>query len=329
MKEMRKTPNVIFMKVTECCNLKCVQCDYHKNKEVNDPNYITIEDKINLINQIKQWDNNIRISFTGGEPFVRKDILFKLAEECKRLGIKSSVTTNGTLIKDEDLNKILDLKFDFILISIDSNKEEIHNNIRGDKNAFKATTTFARDIIALRNNIKSNTKIYVSTLLGKHNLNDIENVVRFFNEIGFDGIFFQAIQPNFSSEFANDWIDNSPLFPTYEEAENGINKILDLKVKYDVISQTKEQFDDMLIYFKNPLKLPFKKCEAMNSTMIINDNGETQFCFDLERVDKRKSCGNVKKMSLSEIWNTNIELRQKMAECQFGCGIMNCHYKEE
>jgi len=84
----------------------------------------------------------------------------------------------------------------------------------------------------------------------------------------------------------------------------------------------------MLVYFKNPFKLPFKKCEAMNSTIIINNNGDTQFCFDMERVGL-KSCGNIKDYTLKEIWNNNLEIRKKMGNCQYGCGIMNCHYKEE
>lgn len=188
MIEMKKNPNVVFIKVTECCNLKCVQCDYHKNKDIDET---TLNDKINIIHQIKEWNKDIRVSFTGGEPFVRKDILYKLAEECKKLGITSSVTTNGTLIKDEEIKQILDLNFDFILISIDSNIKETHNNIRGNNKAFECATTFSRNIIKMRNEIKSNTQICVSTLLGKHNLNDIENVIKFFEEIGFDGVFFK------------------------------------------------------------------------------------------------------------------------------------------
>lgn len=278
MPKMKESPNIVFMKVTECCNLKCIQCDYHKNKENIEGN-ITLEDKINIIHQIKNWNNNIRVSLTGGEPFVRKDVFYRLAEECKKLGVKASVTTNGTLIKNEELKKILDLDLDFILISIDSNAPEIHNNIRGVKNAFETTTTFAKDIINLRNETNCSTKIYASTLLGKHNINNIEEVVKFFKGIGFDGIFFQAIQPNFSSEFDNNWIDNSPLYPSCEEAEKGINKLLELKDKYDIISQTREQFNDMIVYFKNPIKLPFTKCEAMNSTMIINDNRRCTILF--------------------------------------------------
>lgn len=56
--------------------------------------------------------------------------------------------------------------------------------------------------------------------------------------------------------------------------------------------------------------------------------GDVQFCFDMERVGK-KVAGNVKNNTLKEIWNDNLELRKKMQKCNFGCGIMNCHYKEE
>lgn len=321
-------PNVIFIRTTESCNLKCVQCDYHKNTNIFKEGNLTLDEKIKLLNEIKKWNKDIRISLTGGEPFVRRDIFYALAEECKKIGLKASVTTNGTLIKEDELEKILDLDLEFILISIDSSEEDVHNNIRGDKNAFKLTTEFSRNIIKLRNQKKSNTKIYVSSLLGKNNLSKIPETVEFFKEIGFDGIFFQAIQPNFSCEYQENWIEGSPLYPTYNEAKRGIEEILQLKDKYDIISQTKEQFMDMLTYFKNPFNLPFKKCEAMNSLLIINEDGETQFCFDMDRLGK-KTCGNVRKNTLQEIWNNNIEIRTKMSQCDYGCGLMNCHYKED
>lgn len=328
MLEMKEYPNVVFIRTTECCNLKCIQCDYHKNKLNDNKNNITLDDKIRILKEIKDWNKDIRISLTGGEPFVRKDIFYVLAKECKKIGLKASLTTNGTLISNDEIKSILDLELDFILISIDSNNEEIHNNIRGDKKAFSLTTNFARNIIKMRNTENSNTKIFVSTLLGKHNLNNIREVVKFFKEIGFDGIYFQAIQPNFSSEFKENWMDESPLFPTYEEAKKGIDEILKIKNKDNIISQAREQFEDMLTYFKNPLELPFEKCEANNSTIIINDNGETQFCFDMSRLGL-KTCGNVKEKTLREIWDSNKEIRKKMSKCRYGCGMMNCHYKED
>lgn len=104
--------------------------------------------------------------------------------------------------------------------------------------------------------------------------------------------------------------------------------ILKLKEEHNIIIQTNEQFEDILVYFKNPFKLPFKKCEAMNTTIIINNNGETQFCFDMERLGL-KSCGNIKDFSLKEIWDNNLEIRNIMGNSLFGCGIMNCHYKNE
>lgn len=328
MIKLTANPSTVFLRTTETCNLKCIQCDYHKNNSISRNNALTLEEKLNLIHDIKKWNKDIRISLTGGEPFVRKDIFYKLAEECKKVGLRASVTTNGTLIEKEELKRILDLDLEFILISIDSNDEKIHNNIRGNKDAFQLTTKFAKDIIELRNNINNKTQIYVSSLLGKNNLNNIKGIIEFFEKIGFDGIFFQAIQPNFSSEYKDNWKEESSLYPTYEEAEKGIREILKLKSAHKIITQTEEQFIDMLTYFKNPFELPFKKCEAMNTLFIINEDGETQFCFDMARLGV-KSCGNVRTETLKEIWDKNKELREKMSRCTYGCGIMNCHYKEE
>lgn len=325
---LSKNPSVIFLKTTDCCNLKCIQCDYHKNKLNENENNLSLEEKKQLLNEIKEWNSDIRISLTGGEPFVQKKVFWELAEKCKELNLRASVTTNGTLIREDEYSKILDLNLEFILISIDSDLPEIHNKIRGDKTAYDKVVKFSKDIIELRNKSKNKTAVCASVLLGKQSLSRIENIVKFLDTLGFDEIFFQAIQPNFSSSYKENWTEDNCLYPTLEEAKKGIEKIIELKKKYKIIKQTEEQFKDMLTYFKNPFELPFAKCEAMNNLLIINEDGSVQFCFDMERLGK-KSCGNVREKSLKEIWENNIEIREKMSKCKYGCGIMNCHYKEE
>lgn len=121
---LSKNPSVIFKKTTDCCNLKCIQCDYHKNKLNENENNLSLEEKKQLLNEIKEWNSDIRISLTGGEPFVQKKVFWELAEKCKELNLRASVTTNGTLIREDEYSKILDLNLEFILISIDSDYQK-------------------------------------------------------------------------------------------------------------------------------------------------------------------------------------------------------------
>ncbi|WP_069997870.1 radical SAM protein [Cellulosilyticum sp. I15G10I2] len=330
MQDINNSPKVIFMFVTTECNLKCIQCDYHKPSLTNKKR-LTPKQKIDIINQVKEWDTSIRFSFTGGEPFVRKETVYALLYECSQNGIQSTLTTNGTLVTDDDIEKILKTGLNSMVISLDSHDPEIHNKIRGTEEAFNKTVDFAKKLISRKKTVTSNLLVYVSTILGNHNLENIQETIEFFEELGFDGIVFEAIQPNYSintTEYKIDWSEGNELYPKEHQYINGINKLVELKHLGKKILQTEEQLNDIIHYFKNPNFIADKKCQAMNTTIIIDDFGEVSFCFGMERLGY-KSLGNVKKQKLRDIWKESFPIRLSAQHCNFGCGIKNSHYKQD
>lgn len=58
MIKLTANPSMVFLRTTETCNLKCIQCDYHKNNSISRNNALTLEEKLNLIHDIK---NGIKI----------------------------------------------------------------------------------------------------------------------------------------------------------------------------------------------------------------------------------------------------------------------------
>jgi MoaA/NifB/PqqE/SkfB family radical SAM enzyme len=71
------------------------------------------------------------IFFTGGEPFILKDIYDMLAYSSARL--KTSVLTNAMLIKGGRLDKLCEIKNEnlFIQVSLDGGRPEHHDAYRG------------------------------------------------------------------------------------------------------------------------------------------------------------------------------------------------------
>jgi len=65
----------------------------------------------------------VTLTFSGGEPFIRKD-LFELASYARTQGLITMVVTNLSLFKESHIEKIAE-SFDFFGISIDSTKSEI------------------------------------------------------------------------------------------------------------------------------------------------------------------------------------------------------------
>jgi radical SAM protein with 4Fe4S-binding SPASM domain len=77
--------------------------------------------------------------FSGGEPLLRPD-LFELMAEAKRLGLRTVISTNGTLIDADTAGKLAEANVSYVGISIDG-PEEFHNRFRQTSGCFKATMT--------------------------------------------------------------------------------------------------------------------------------------------------------------------------------------------
>lgn len=142
--------------ITERCNLDCKHC--YKNQKLIDQE-LSIDQELNIldkfITQVDDWGldrRNTRISFTGGEPFV-KDGFFKLLEKCNRNRDKFQygILTNGTFIDEKNIRKIKELGVSYMQISIEGMKKE-NDKIRGEgifDNALKSAKLIKRHGISV------------------------------------------------------------------------------------------------------------------------------------------------------------------------------------
>jgi len=131
----------INLAVTDMCNMKCKVC-YIWKKPKND---LSLNDFRAIFRKFKglNW-----ISFTGGEPFLRDDLvdIIDIAmKECSNLHT-ISIPTNGFFTKKimKDVKRVLksDIPSLYVSISLDG-LENVHDSVRGVKGSFKkAVNTF-------------------------------------------------------------------------------------------------------------------------------------------------------------------------------------------
>ncbi|PIB29992.1 cyclic pyranopterin phosphate synthase MoaA [Maribacter sp. 4U21] len=115
-----RTINYLRLAVTDRCNLRCNYCmpsegiNFAKNDKL-----FTIEElsKLSAI-LVSRGINKIRI--TGGEPFVRKDVMVLLAQLANMEGLEDiSITTNATLIGPY-IDELKELGIKNINVSLDA-----------------------------------------------------------------------------------------------------------------------------------------------------------------------------------------------------------------
>lgn len=123
------------MRLTNACNLQCPHC--YTNGGAALPDELNLDEIKSVIDQFSGL-KTLYMFFTGGEPFIRKDIADILQyTHKKKIGI--SLSTNGQLLNRDILEKIKNIDFKLFQISLDGDKNT-HSLIRGNGVGEKAVS---------------------------------------------------------------------------------------------------------------------------------------------------------------------------------------------
>jgi GTP 3',8-cyclase len=91
--------NYLRLAVTDRCNLRCNYCMPEEGIDFSQKDKLFTLEELSYLSKILVSQGVDKIRITGGEPFVRKDLMTLLRQLSKMEGLKEiSVTTNATLI---------------------------------------------------------------------------------------------------------------------------------------------------------------------------------------------------------------------------------------
>ncbi|MEQ8820179.1 MAG: PqqD family peptide modification chaperone [Sumerlaeia bacterium] len=126
--------------VTDQCNLQCKHCyvvmgNMPKTK-------LSTTDVFRLLDEYMDLRGECVVNITGGEPFLRKDILDIIEKALQRTRFVT-VTTNAMLIKDEQMERLAKLPVR-IQVSLDGPSAEIHDFVRGQGSFAKTWAAIER-----------------------------------------------------------------------------------------------------------------------------------------------------------------------------------------
>lgn len=94
----------LILSITDRCDIGCDFCCHpHMNSEFSE------EDAIKIVKEACIFGKFSEICMTGGEPFLRYDLLLKLSKICKDHNILFGIITNGSWGKDEPEKKCKEL----------------------------------------------------------------------------------------------------------------------------------------------------------------------------------------------------------------------------
>jgi len=113
----------IRIQVTNDCNYSCSYCFKDAGKPEEEE--ITVKEIIEFLESI--IDEVGIVSFTGGEPLIRKDFVYVVNHYLKSHDIPTQIFTNGSLLTPGDLAQGIDT----FIIGLDDCREDVNDEARG------------------------------------------------------------------------------------------------------------------------------------------------------------------------------------------------------
>src|SRR5262245_49715425 len=132
-----------------------------------------------------------QISLTGGEIFMRKDIMSVLDLFRSKGYACGYLTTNGTIISDERADALADLAatgfLRHISVSVDGPKE-LHDVARGLKGTFERTTAGLKRLQEAARRKGAPLRVSINTTVAHESLEALDRMVDVAEELGVDAI---------------------------------------------------------------------------------------------------------------------------------------------
>lgn len=296
----RRGPLFLSWDLSHACNLKCVHCHAWKQNKKG----LTFDEKLSLLRQFGE-SGVFYLGLGGGEPLLDPH-LGALIKEAKSKRMIVNISTNGFLLK-ERAQELLNSGVDFITISVDSHKPEIHDAIRGQTGLSEKIEKGIAAIKSGRHGLKP--LVIIRCVVSRLNIDHLDEYARYWEQIA-DDVTFKPINEN---KINYSVPDNMCLLARDREKLSGAIKIL----------LRRASFSEKLYYrkfpnsFLQPESLKKEPCFAGVFLADVDCEANLYLCGE-----ERFSLGNLLENDFMKLWVSDaaMELRGRIKGEKRPCG---------
>ena len=325
----------LHLELTHNCNSKCITCDiwdYYKRSDKRQDEELSLEEIKKTINASDKLDTVKTVVLSGGEPFLRSDIV----EICKLIwdrlpGVSIGILTNG-MNSEDILNKLKEIARYarngslWLGTSLDG-LNDAYDKMRGVHGGFERfETTLSR--------IKSELpqiKMCATFVLTPLNINELIPCWEYSKEQGLD-FFAQFAVPKEAREKETFKWNNEDLFKVRANIMQIVKDIIQKHSNLDEFNISLSRVSDKIklitqIYYwfhlvdfqQSGIKFS-SQCEAGYKFAMLNPYGDLFFCPLL----KNKTAGNIKTETLDHLLSSQAakESRELIREGSCSCWLV-------
>lgn len=174
---------VVIWNLIRRCNLTCKHC-YSVSADIDFDGELETGEVDTVMDDLKRYGVPVLI-LSGGEPLMRRDI-FEISHRAKQMGFYVGLSTNGTLITEDNIQQIADVGYDYVGISIDG-LEATHDWFRQKQGSF-ADSMHAVELCQ-----QAGIKVGLRFTLTQDNFHELPDILRLLDEYDIDKFYLSHL----------------------------------------------------------------------------------------------------------------------------------------
>ena len=321
---------VVFWNITKRCNLACSHC--YINAGSGGGEELSLDEAKRFMADLAEMKVPL-LMFTGGEPLLRNDI-WQLAEFAQELGLKTALSTNGTLITKEIAAKIKTMGIEYVGVSLDGAREETHDSIRNQPGSFQ------KAVRGLQNCVEAGIRTGIRVTITRDNYREVESLIELTHELKIPRFCVYWLVPSGRGrEVYEKQIEPEEAFQIFDtlfqkagELNEEEMEILTVDAPQDGIYLLNKMKETGSPEYENALTLLHYRgdsCSAGDRVANVDPAGNVYPCQFMQR--EEFNIGTIRERKFSELWtDVNNSLltafRNKASLLKGKCA--SCEYKE-
>lgn len=197
----------VQIEVTSRCNAACIYCPHTLMGDRWPDKHMSLDFFRTLLPHLGNTD---LVFLQGwGEPLLNKELL-EMIRLCKDQGNHVGFTTNGTLLTENTMERIVDLGLDVLGLSLAGTTAATHNRIRKGADFNSALSRFEHLRTIKEQKKTAFPSIHLAYLMLRANLNEIDGIVPLAVRLGADQIVASQLSLVLTPELSRDALFNTP-----------------------------------------------------------------------------------------------------------------------
>jgi MoaA/NifB/PqqE/SkfB family radical SAM enzyme len=170
-------PLGVQIEITEGCHQRCIHCYNLIRPEAYKPRGELTQKQLVTTLEIIAKHGVLDVNLTGGEPMLRKNVVFAMLKRARELGMRVGLNTTAFHVTTQDAQQLYDVGLRTALVSL-LGVGQTHNGVANVSTGFERTVQGIKALVAAGIHVQVN--MVVSTL----NLHEVEAVGSLASDLG-------------------------------------------------------------------------------------------------------------------------------------------------